>query len=62
MTTPSRKRDRDPGLAPGPLTEFDNVVVVPHVASATPTTRLRMGEIVVTNIRNVLTAGSPKPA
>jgi lactate dehydrogenase-like 2-hydroxyacid dehydrogenase len=49
--------ENEPALEPG-LTELDNVIVVPHVASATPATRIAMGEIVVANISNVL-AGLP---
>jgi glyoxylate reductase len=47
----------EPALAPG-LAELDNVVVVPHIASATRETRTRMGEIAVRNVVKVL-AGEP---
>jgi glyoxylate reductase len=47
----------EPSLAPG-LAELENVVVVPHIASATMETRINMGKIAVTNIVNVL-AGRP---
>lgn len=48
----------EPTLAPG-LTQLENVVIVPHIASATTETRLKMGEIAVRNIVNVLNGGAP---
>ncbi len=51
--------ENEPALEPG-LVDLDNVVVVPHVASATPATRIRMGEIVVANICNVLGGRAPE--
>ena len=50
--------ENEPALAPG-LIDLDNVIIVPHVASATPGTRIEMGNIVVANIRNVLNGLSP---
>lgn len=50
--------ENEPALEPG-LIELDNVIVVPHVASATPATRIAMGKIVVENIRNVLKGRPP---
>ncbi len=50
--------ENEPALEPG-LTELDNVIVVPHVASATPATRVEMGKIVVTNINKVLSGLPP---
>lgn len=50
--------ENEPALAPG-LAELDNVVIAPHVASATMQTRLAMGEIVSRNIIAVLTGGMP---
>lgn len=50
--------ENEPALAPG-LTDLDNVIIVPHVASATPATRIAMGDIVVANIRNVLNGLAP---
>jgi lactate dehydrogenase-like 2-hydroxyacid dehydrogenase len=47
----------EPALAPG-LAGLDNVVVVPHIASATTGTRVGMGEIAVRNVVKVL-AGEP---
>ena len=51
--------ESEPALEPG-LIELDNVIVVPHVASATPATRIAMGEIVVANISNVLNGLPPQ--
>jgi glyoxylate reductase len=51
--------ENEPALAPG-LAELDNVIIVPHVASATPATRIAMGEIVVANIRAVLNGQPPQ--
>lgn len=48
----------EPALADG-LAELDNVVVGPHIASATIETRLAMGKIAVDNIRNVLKGEKP---
>lgn len=43
----------EPMIAPG-LSDLDNVVIVPHIASATMDTRLKMGAIAVGNIIKVL--------
>jgi lactate dehydrogenase-like 2-hydroxyacid dehydrogenase len=48
----------EPALAPG-LAELDNVVIVPHIASATAETRFKMGEIAVNNVIKVLTGKAP---
>jgi glyoxylate reductase len=48
----------EPALAPG-LAELDNVVIVPHIASATAETRFQMGEIAVNNVIKVLTGKAP---
>lgn len=48
----------EPALAPG-LAELDNVVIVPHIASATTDTRLAMGKIVTNNVIRVLKGESP---
>jgi lactate dehydrogenase-like 2-hydroxyacid dehydrogenase len=48
----------EPALAPG-LAELENVVIVPHIASATTETRRKMGEIAVRNVINVLQGGKP---
>lgn len=48
----------EPKLASG-LIDLPNVVVVPHIASATPQTRIAMGEIAVNNIIKVLNGHVP---
>ncbi len=48
----------EPELAPG-LMELENVVIVPHIASATIETRLAMGKIAVDNVIHVLKGESP---
>ena len=48
----------EPALAPG-LIDLDNAVIVPHIASATPETRLNMGRIAVGNVIKVLTGQAP---
>ncbi len=48
----------EPELAPG-LAGLDNVVIVPHIASATAETRFMMGEIAVNNVIKVLTGQAP---
>lgn len=48
----------EPTLAPG-LAELENVVVVPHIASATRQTRLAMGKIVTDNVIRVLNGDAP---
>jgi len=48
----------EPTLAPG-LAELDNVVIVPHIASATRETRLAMGKIVTDNVIRVLSGEAP---
>ena len=50
--------EQEPLLAPG-LAELDNVVIVPHTASATFQTRLAMGRIAVENVLSVLEGGKP---
>jgi lactate dehydrogenase-like 2-hydroxyacid dehydrogenase len=49
----------EPQLAPG-LTDLSNVVIVPHIASATEETRLQMGAIVSRNILAVLSGRQPE--
>ncbi|MDR3670486.1 MAG: D-glycerate dehydrogenase [Holophaga sp.] len=51
--------ENEPRLAPG-LAELDNVVVVPHTASATVQTRTAMGRIAVENVLCVLGGEPPK--
>ncbi len=48
----------EPALAPG-LIDLPNVVIVPHIASATEGTRLQMGEIVSRNVLAVLSGEQP---
>ena len=50
--------ENEPILAPG-LAELDNVVVVPHTASATIQTRLAMAKIAVDNVLSVLKGEPP---
>ena len=50
--------ENEPLLAPG-LAELDNVVVVPHTASATIQTRLAMAKIAVDNVLSVLQGEPP---
>ncbi len=50
--------EEEPVIAPG-LSELDNVVIVPHIASATMETRLKMGAIAVGNIIKVLNGQPP---
>ncbi len=42
-----------------PLVRFPNVVLTPHIGSASIGTRLRMVDLAVANLRNVLEGGSP---
>jgi lactate dehydrogenase-like 2-hydroxyacid dehydrogenase len=51
--------ENEPELEPG-LAELDNVVIVPHIASATIETRSNMGIIAAKNIIAVLTGGKPE--
>jgi lactate dehydrogenase-like 2-hydroxyacid dehydrogenase len=48
----------EPKLTPG-LAELDNVVIVPHIASATTQTRLAMGKIATDNVIRVLNDEAP---
>jgi lactate dehydrogenase-like 2-hydroxyacid dehydrogenase len=50
--------EAEPLLEPG-LAALDNVVIVPHIASATAETRLKMGEIAARNVINVLSGLPP---
>jgi lactate dehydrogenase-like 2-hydroxyacid dehydrogenase len=51
--------EQEPRLAPG-LAGLDNVVIVPHTASATIQTRTAMGRIAVENVLSVLAGEGPK--
>lgn len=50
--------EAEPKITPG-LSDLDNVVIVPHIASATMDTRLKMGAIAVGNIIKVLNGQKP---
>jgi glyoxylate reductase len=52
--------EREPDLEPG-LTELDNVVITPHLGSATIETRTKMGNLAAENILAAL-AGNMPPA
>jgi lactate dehydrogenase-like 2-hydroxyacid dehydrogenase len=51
--------EEEPKLAAG-LAELDNVVIVPHIASATIQTRLAMGKIAIDNVISVLKGEPPQ--
>ena len=51
--------EQEPLLAPG-LAGLENVVIVPHTASATFGTRLAMGRVAVDNVLSVLAGGRPQ--
>jgi lactate dehydrogenase-like 2-hydroxyacid dehydrogenase len=51
--------ENEPEIVPG-LLELDNVVVVPHIASATTETRINMGKIALNNIVKVLNGQPPE--
>ena len=51
--------ENEPELAAG-LAELDNVVIVPHIASGTMETRIKMGDIAVHNIIKVLGGHAPE--
>ena len=50
--------EEEPALAPG-LSELENVVITPHIASATVETRGKMSEIAAQNIIDFLSGGEP---
>jgi glyoxylate reductase len=50
--------ENEPALAPG-LIDLPNLVIVPHIASATEETRLQMGAIVSRNVLAVLSGRPP---
>jgi lactate dehydrogenase-like 2-hydroxyacid dehydrogenase len=51
--------ENEPEIVPS-LTKLDNVVVVPHIASATTETRINMGKIAANNIIKVLSGQPPE--
>ncbi|HEX6071286.1 MAG TPA: D-glycerate dehydrogenase [Longimicrobiaceae bacterium] len=50
--------EREPAIDPG-LLELDNVVLLPHIGSATTGTRERMAMLAARNVQAVLTGGEP---
>jgi glyoxylate reductase len=51
--------EREPVSKSNPLLRFDNVVLLPHIGSASRETRERMAEIAALNILNVFKGGKP---
>ncbi len=51
--------EKEPILKNNPLLKFDNVVLVPHIGSASRETRERMAEVAALNILNVLKGEKP---
>ncbi|MGU7782639.1 2-hydroxyacid dehydrogenase [Burkholderia sp. PU8-34] len=51
--------ENEPDLESG-LTDLDNVVLVPHIASATTETRIAMGNIAIGNVISVLKGKKPQ--
>lgn len=51
--------EREPALAAG-LAELENVVLAPHLGSATEETRLAMAQIVADNVRDLLDGRRPR--
>ncbi len=51
--------EKEPIPKGSPLPMFDNVVLLPHIGSASRETRERMAEVAATNILNVLRGGRP---
>jgi len=51
--------EEEPKLAPG-LVEFPNVIITPHIASATESTRGKMAELAAQNIIDMLKGDTPK--
>ena len=50
--------EHEPALAPG-LSELDNVILTPHIASATDETRQAMSELAAKNIIEALEGRTP---
>ena len=50
--------EREPVLEPG-LTELDNIVIVPHIASAGDATRVAMAHLAIDNVEAVLNGQTP---
>ena len=51
--------DPEPLPSDHPLYSFDRVTIVPHIASATMTTRMRMSSLAAQNVVAVLTGVEP---
>ena len=51
--------ENEPELAPG-LAELENVVVLPHIGSATVETRTKMGMLIVDGVKSVLEGQMPQ--
>lgn len=51
--------EKEPIAKDNPLLKLDNVVLVPHIGSATKETRGRMAQVAAMNILNVLGGGKP---
>jgi glyoxylate reductase len=51
--------EKEPLPKNSPLLKFDNVVLVPHIGSASRETRDKMAEIAAINVLNVLKGGKP---
>ena len=51
--------EKEPVSPDNPLLKLDNVVLAPHLGSATQQTRDAMAELAVTNVLNVLTGKAP---
>jgi len=51
--------EREPLVHPG-LTDLDNVVLAPHLGSATVLTRIRMARMVVDDVLDHLSGRKPK--
>jgi len=52
--------DAEPIGAGHPLLQFPNVVVTPHIGSASYATRLRMAELAVDNVLDVFAGRPPR--
>jgi glyoxylate reductase len=51
--------EKEPIPRNSPLLKFDNVVLVPHIGSASRETRDKMAEVAAVNVLNVLKGGKP---
>jgi glyoxylate reductase len=50
--------EHEPAVTPG-FTDLENVVLLPHVGSATIETRIKMASLAAENLRLGLTGGTP---